>query len=515
MKQFFISLLFLYLSAGAFAQQKAPADSIYLQIQSLRRLNDAAEHAASLLNSDFRQISTLSLNYNSQTGHFRTVQTAEKHREITFKSSGISSIGRFRLSGYFNFVKTSEDSLAWSLQGVPNGATPYYFAAAKPGKFERLNYNFGGLLSYALVSDQLFLAAAADYFYNNTARSVDPRSSVQTFRLALHPQLLYKSGQQVFGAVYHYSYGKEDNRVSYKNDQYTGGETIEGGSRVNYLMMGYGYMYPVYAFRMRRQTSSSGVGLSYANTGENSYLNAGLDYEKHLENNLDPLDNSANTNKIGSFTLNDYKGRILTGTGSGKYRQQLQLLLLLQNGFDRNFFKQDGKSAYKYDHQQINFQYSILNRHSAAQQTELGVDVLYDKMEKKDLLLSSAVIFSYIQPGITGSFYNRFRDQSRLALTLAPGLRLPLGGKVNFNGAATPFTSNVMYPDFTYWDTTADVLDFNARYVTSRLLKNTSTGIGIRANYMSTLTSGENFQTSAFSPSGSRLDLTLSVNLYF
>jgi hypothetical protein len=66
-----------------------------------------------------------------------------------------------------------QDSLAWSLQGIPNTINPYYFIAGKAGKYQRLNYDLNALATYRLWRDQLYLASGINYFYNTASGSID------------------------------------------------------------------------------------------------------------------------------------------------------------------------------------------------------------------------------------------------------------------------------------------------------------------------------------------------------
>lgn len=514
MKQFVLGFLLMILSAAAFAQQHNAADSIYQFTQSLRKLNYTQQNAAALITSDYYKVSTVSLDYTIKDGHFRPVQTAESSREVSFRSSGVSTIGRFKMSGYFNFVRTWQDSLAWTLQGVPDQKTPYYFAAAKAGKYERLNYNFGGLLTYGLIKDKLYLAAGVDYFYNTASRSVDPRPSVQTFELTLNPQILYKTGKQVIGAELNLAYGKEENSIAYKSKQY-GSQSPFYPDRISYLVMGYGSTREGVVSRLKRYTNANGFGLNYAYQGDKVYLMTKLNYKHEFEDNLNSVDDSKNNSRYGSFTLNSYNGSLLTGIKTGNYQHQLQVNIQSETGFDNNYAPLNGLSNYKYSHQNLAIYYTALKQSSRQPKTELGLNLIYDNVHKKDLSNSISARFGYIQPGINGTLYNYFKDQSRLSVSLTPGIRLPVGNEVKVPVTDNIFANNIIYPDYTYWSSTAGILDLRARYITPRFFKNINSGIGLNASYISSLSAGTNYQTSTFTPSKNRVDLTLSFNFYF
>jgi len=504
----------LTVSAGAFAQQQNPADTVYLFSQNARQLQEAQQNAAALITTQYNDVSTLSLAYNLQNGHFRTSQTAEKGREASFKSSGISTLGRFKVAGYFNFVRTWQDSLAWTMQGYTDEATPYYFAAGKAGKYDRLNYNFGGLVSYSLIKDKLYLAAGVTYLYNTASRSVDPRPSVQTFQLNITPQILYKTGKQVFGAALNLGYGKEQNNVAYRNLDYAG-QSQTYADRINYLVIGYGLTTPYGAGSFRRKNDVSGFGLNYAYNGSNAYLSTALNYTHNYQDNFISLDASKERNRYGILRLNNYSGKILTGVKRGNYHHQLQASALWQKGYDNNYYEVAGLSNYKYSHQNVNVSYSVLKASASAQKTELGLNFIYDNVSKRDIGSSISSTFGYVQPGLNGTIYSSFKNNSRLALSLSPGVRLPVGNEVKVPVTTNVFANNIIYPDLTYWSSTAGVLGFNARYITPHILKNVNSGISFNANYINALSLGTNYQTGKFIPGKQRIDLTLSFDMYF
>lgn len=514
MKEFLLGCFFMTLSAGVLAQKQDSADSVYLFKQSLLKLNNSEQHAASLLNNDKQNVSIVSLNYKIQKGHFRTAQTAESGHRIEFHSSGVKTLGKFKMSGYFNFERTWQDSLAWTMQGVSDEATPYYFAAGKAGKYERLNYKFGGLVTYGLIKDKLFLAAGADYNYNTASRSVDPRPSVQTFQLLINPQILYQQGNHVIGAELNLGYGKENNSISYMSKQYSA-QSPDYPDRINYLLMGYGYQIAFGAGKLERQQKTSGFGLNYAYHNDQAYINTGVNYTEQTQDNLNAMDQSAKDNKYGTFILNSYNARLLAGLKTLNYQHQFQVGLQLQDGYDHNYEELFGLSNYKYHHQKIAVDYTALRNSTASKKIELGVNLLYNSFNKKDIASDIFAAFGYIQPGLSGTLYNSFHDKSRLSITLAPGLRLPVGNEVNIPVTDNIFANNIIYPDYAYYTSTAGTLDFNVKYISSHLIKNTKSGFSLNVFYINSLSDGKKQINTGFNPSKNRLDLSLGFNLYF
>jgi len=512
MKHIAAAIFFITLYAGAFAQKQAPADSVYWFEQSLRKIANAQQNAAALLQSNYEKVSTVSLAYQLQNGHFRTSQIAENDRNVAFNSSGISTLGRFKMSGYFNFMRTWQDSLAWTMQGLPNDATPYYFAAGKAGKYQRINYNFGGLLSYSIIKDKLYLAAGVDYLFNTASRSVDPRPNIQTFQLDMKPQVLYKTGRHLLGVGLNLGYGKEDNSVNYTSTQFAQGQAYP--DRVNYLMMGYGAYKNVGAYNLKRKVSNTGFGFNYGYKKETTYINGALNYKHNVEKNIRTLDLSANKNSFGTFSFNNYSGTLLAGFKSKNYQNQLQADVDLQSGSDKNDVEYGGKRNYVYKKQYAAFNYIALKQSASATNAEFGLNLIYSTIDKRDIAANIASTFAYLQPGVSGGLYHLYNNQSKLSVALKPALRLPAGNKVNVPVTDNVFANHVVYPNYTYWSSTVAVLGFNARYITAQWFKDVN-GVTINANYFNTLSTGPDYATTTFMPSGHRLDVTLGFNLYF
>src|SRR5690606_17130915 len=118
--------------------------------------------------------------------------------------------------------------------------TPYYFIAAKPGVYERQGYNGGGIVSYALKENRLYIGTAIDYTYHTSNRSVDPRSSVITYQLKFAPEIAWKTKTQTFGLAGIIGYGDERINTFYKNKDFEG--TLLYPDRISYLNFGYGYL---------------------------------------------------------------------------------------------------------------------------------------------------------------------------------------------------------------------------------------------------------------------------------
>lgn len=501
----------MLLPAVVFAQ-KTTADSIYTYSQNIQELNYVIQSGTQLINSDIQKLSTASMSYQTANGHFRTAQQAENTRQIAFGTSGITTLGKFKLFGTFNFSRSSQDSLAWTMQGLPNIAEPYYFAAGKAGKYQRINYNMGGLATYQLPDNHFYLANGIDYQYNTASRSVDPRPSVQTFHLLLTPELIYRTNKQTFGFGALWGYEHETNKVGYKNVDY--GKGLSYPDRVNYLMMGYGYNTIKGAAKLIRRSDFKGGNINYSYVDSTKSFRTSLAYKTQNENNFFPLDNSENDKLFSSFYLHTYTFSFLASQRNTNFRHQLYAGINYQKGNDHNV--ELGGINSRYSDYSASVDYKIQPNSSSSINYEFGVNGLLYNQYQKDVSAAHTIDFTYVQPGLQATIYKKYANTNRFKFSLSPALRLPVSHSFNVPVAQeNVFTYNIAYPAYTYYSSTVARVNAIIEYTTSHIIKGVSSGFSINSTYYKPLTTGIVYAGSTFIPSKNFLDLSFSFNIYF
>ena len=504
-------ILTLLFPAVVFAQ-KTTADSLYLYNQDFRTINYIIQSGTGLLSSDISKLSTVSLNYQQANGHFRTAQQAEKSKTIDLATSGITTLGRFKLYGTFNFNRSWQDSLAWTMQGLPDIAEPYYYAAGKAGKYQRLRYTMGGLVTYQLPGEHFYIASGLDYQYNDASRSVDPRPSIQTFHLLVSPELIYKKEEHSIGAGLLWGYEQEKNSIGYKNRDFNQG--LSYPDRVNYLIMGYGYYTIGGSDKIERESDFFGLNLNYAYVDSTTTLRTRLAYKKQNEENSFPLTNSVDNRLFSSFFLHDYAFSFLASQRNTGFRHQLQADVVYQKGNDRNI--ELGGVNYRYSSYSAVLDYTIQPFSSSSVNFEFGLNALLYNQQQKDISAAHTMDFTYVKPGIQASIYKKYRNADRLKVSVSPAVRLPLSSSFIVPSAQeNVFTYNIAYPAYTYYTSTVGNIDASVEYTTSHFIKDVRSGFAINSNYYKPLTTGTVYTGSTFIPSKSFLDLSFSFNIYF
>jgi hypothetical protein len=503
-------LYFLLLSAGVSAQKPDAGDSVYFYQQTAAQLQFMQRNATQLINTAISKAGTIAIELQTTRGHFRHAQEAEYATIATMQTEGFSTTNRFKTSGYFSFSRTWEDSLAWTQKSNNTGEQPYYLASAKAGPYLRQRYNMGGIVSYNLVKDKLYIATGLDYNYGEDSRSIDPRLSATTFSLLLKPELSYRWKNTTMGMGLRWGYGKEKNNINYKNENYKNGiETYP--ERVNYLVQGFGNI-TYGGNNLIRKANYSGLFLNYTVNPANWLLRGEAGYTVHEEDNAQvrPTKDSL----LATFQLSSSHLSLLLQHTGGLVHKQLSAEILVQNGRDYNV--KAGASTYTYQHTSIALQYLCLFTSPKKSRPEIGITARYDDTYKKDGVSSHMINYKWIQPGIKGTIYTNLANKDRFSFTLSPSIRLPMLSELKIAPTQESyFTKGVVYPDYIYQTTRALETDIVIRYITQRLFKTFPAGITARLTYTKPLATPETTLPASLVPGKDRLYANCSFNLYF
>lgn len=507
-----IFLLLLWTLPLAVSAQIQP-DSVLLYGQDRRAVDFASSNATQLISAPYVRLTDNSLSYNTQSGHFRKSQQAEKSSAIHFNTNGIQQLGRFKVQGSFDFERMNEDSLANTMRGLDTDVSPYYYMALKAGTYRRLNYTISGLLTYELLPGKLHVASGISYLYNTTSRSVDPRPSAQTYRIQLKPEIIYRVGDHYLGAGMDWGYGNEDIGVGYKNSTYATGNSYP--DRFLYLMRGYGYSDRADANRFKKNQDFMAYHINYSKQANKFTFGVNLSYQKQTEENVFPLTNSENDRLFGSFQLNSYVTSCLATYTGETLKHQIHLNTNWQNGYDFNVTL--GGSNYKYQNNVIKGGYSLIKRNSHYEFVpEVGLNILYNKLHHRDISAGILVDQSYIQPGLLLALYKKYRNNNRTSFKVEPALRLPQQSSIlTTPGIFSYFTDHIAFPDYSYHNTKAGLVNAQLNLLTPHLFKGVISGLSVSTTYIQSIDSDKGRNQDVFTPSGHRLLTSFSFNIYF
>lgn len=505
-----INLILLF-SAVAIAQGQATADSTFLYKQAEINFQSLKWGITHLTNSKLEKVAYFGINYNHQNGHFRQAQQAEKTNIAELKSEGISTIDRFKLYGYFSFSRTWHDSLAFSQKGIEDAFTPYYFVSGKAGHFERQKYLGGGLISYNLLKDKLYIGTGIDYLYNSSARSVDPRSLVTTYRILFSPEISLKLRQHNFGVGFIAGYGDEKIDIGYKNDDFSG--SLLYPDRISYLNYGYGYLEISTTDFIRRNTFT-GLKLNYSSNFSTWDIAGKLNYLISKEDNQLVKERSINDETFGTFQLEKYQASLILNKKLKEVNHQIAFNATQTNG-DDNLIRLRARN-YTLAATDVDLTYSHFNAKASNNNYLWYIKAIYRDFFQKDAAANHTLQYSYVNPRIGTTIYWKNANNSLISTGLSLGSRLPLNSQVNVPATqVNSFTRGVTYPDYLYWSSKAAEVQLRINYTTGKLINKFRTGISLESTYLRSLENSLSNLDATFIPGKSYLDLNIAVNLYF
>lgn len=504
----------LILPVLSFAQQKLNTDSIYFYRQSEKENQYLYGSATHLSASKLENSGLASLSYQNSTGHFRKAQEAENNTITSIYTEGLNTLGRFKASGYFSFSRIYQDSLAWTTKGTELDAQTYYFVAAKAGKFERSDYQLGGVLSYAMVPGKLYPGLGVNYNYRESTRSIDPRPKVNNYSLILKPELVYQFKDQYAGIQATWGYDKESFNSVYKNDTYKTSTAYP--ERVTYLVYGYGNMRNYQNDqKMRRNGAHLGLAFNYSGDFSKLKILTRIAYKQLKEESRMIVANSINDSLLGTFYLNDLTARILIKNKNKTTAQQLSVDFLSTTGYDKSSLYE--ATNYHYSRQIIDAEYLIRLKSQSPISTEFGPSLSFERLEKIDVVTTINTEVAGIESGLSGSLYVKSQKNNLLSFGAGISYRKPINHTLNVPELQTvnTFVKGVVYGNYQY--DTSDFIKLKAgvNYISNNLFKEFKTGFAVQGTYLSQINSKFTFPDATFSPNHQRVHLNISLNLYF
>lgn len=465
-----------------------------------------------LLNSAIYRTGKADISFSGYDGHFRRAQQAETGTEAQVYTEGISTLNRFKFSGYFSFGRVWQDSLAWSAKGTGDDMTPYYYGSIKAGKFERLAYEMGGTAVYVLVNDRLYAGTNLNYRYRSSTRSVDPRPEIDQFDLEIAPELSLRLGKHLFGAAVKLGFGSENINVDYKNPDFK--LSLGYPDRINYYLRGYGFLDKT---RHGAQTDVktkrlSGALVNYAGSAGRFDIRFRADYSHLLERNGKELTNSSRDTISNEFLLNKLDADILMTGRSEAVNHQLSATFSFFDGYDHDLRLR--ASSYFYNRTFVEGSYlARLVRKEIS--PEFGAGIIYDAVQRRDISSAHFVDHSVVEPRIETNLYlSKGKGKWFSGVQLA--YRIPVASSISVpQSQETVFTTGVVYPDYDYHTSSAVGISGELGYIAHSFLKQFNAGITGGVSYWSRTDEQLSFANSTFVMGKSRFSFNASLNFYF
>lgn len=513
MKNLFIGLCLTGLSLTVYSQ--TVNDSLYLYKHAFDDLQFSKKAVSQLLALPVTRASKVQLKFGGQAGGYRQAQVAQRNRIAEFSAEGIATLNKFKVSGYFAYCRTTDDSLAWNQQGLPNEDRPYYFASAKAGPYQRDRFDMGAQLGVELFRGRWFIGSGIDYLYNTATRSVDPRPSVKTFRLMLSPELIYKRHKHALGVGITWGTGYEDNGISYTNDAYRANTSEIHKPWITYFSTGYGSAYPQRTnLNINRNQKYKGLKLSYSGNLANWKLRGTASYLFTEENSRAGLITSLAFENIANYQVDRLNAAFLLSCRKTKLYHQVMVNLSSDDG-SGYYNRISGKNYYS-KHKAYLAEYSLTLNSLKRTSPGFTAGTSYQNISKRDLSVYSNINYAWLQPYAGMALYTRLNKRNDFTAALDFYTLIPLNNELVAPAATvTEFTKGVVFPDYYYYKSLGGGIAATANYVSSSLIQGFRTGIGFRFGYDKKLSAPAVTLPANFIAGSNRSSYALNLNLYF
>ncbi|MFD2888601.1 DUF6850 family outer membrane beta-barrel protein [Chitinophaga cymbidii] len=501
----------LILSATATAQVQTVSDSIWLFRPAQADYWQTVGSVTGLVSYPVSNTGMFSLAGHLEDGGLRQAQVPQQHRDVTFSTTGIRTLQRFRVYGKFTYQRSSQDSLSWSLMGMPDHTRPFYYAAGKAGSFERQLYDISGRVAYTLKENRLFVGSGVEYLYNTAHRSEDPRPSVKNFSLVLKPELSWQKGRHVAGIMAQWGYGYESNSIKYINSRYQNNYDSYPERRT-WLMMGMGYMQPraSNSQQMDVRVRILGGALHHVYNGVDWQWKNSLAWERRKDKYGSPSSTSVRDLEWAAYTLDNYRLNISAAKG---LQHTVRLEAMHSTGNDFNVFTGSpllpalNAQNYRYRFSSVLLDYGK----TGIKGIGWGTTLQWQQSDRKDFVTAHSLRYTHLTPMIFGELYGG----KSFYLQLKGGVRWPMSTSVNILPTQrTAFSTEVVYRDYYYWSSTTGILQLNANYINRKIIAKMPAGVGLKIAYDRLLQEAERMVTDVPEIGPYRIQGELSFSFY-
>ncbi|NIG54380.1 DUF6850 family outer membrane beta-barrel protein [Chitinophaga sp. Cy-1792] len=519
MKKISMLMPALLLSVVTFGQKEITADSIFNYEPAMSRYQWASQSIASLQFYTTSDVGIVKTGISNTAGGFRLAQLPQQHSVISFESEGIRTLGRFRVYGNFSYSRTSDDSIVWQLQGLPDLNRPYFLAARKAGNFERQQYRINGRVAYEAIPNKLLIGSGFYYLYNTAFRDIDPRPGVKDFELRVSPEVAIIAGKHILGLQPSVGYASENTQTSYRSKKYQYG-LDSFPERRTYMVMGMGYHMPRPGSdqNIRTTSSSSGLKLTEMYQRNDWTLQASLAYDWRRYKTGTFLESSLKQSVWGTYTLEAYNFNLGIYKGN---QHSLQLSAKVSAGEDINRYSNGNNQpplngnnyVYRATDVQLYYAYAGTAQKGLSFGFDAGAELQHSS--RQDFLSTQQLDYTIITPAAGGTLNGQLKNNDHFKVKLTAGMYLPLQTTV----AVAPLqidelVTDVLYHDYYYWKSVAGSVGAKVVYISRRIFKTVPAGLSAEVKYIKKLNT-DNYPLAEIREVGPyRLQYGVSFNIY-
>ena len=254
--------------------------------------------------------------------------------------------------------------------------------------------------------------------------------------------------------------------------------------RIHYLNLGYGFSSIKDTVNTRKYSKILGGELSaHAKLGS-VLLDIDAAIERKKEDNTNDLKSTSIYNKRGVYNQNTYTVNTMLQLLQDKSHHLFMLNGKYISGKDGliNFSTTLNKVNYQVDYLEAKLGYLYTTTKSRKWNYDLGLDLDYFSIERKDRVSSISVSnkFIHLSPKVNVRAHLSASDFVQFGFN--PKLVLDLNNAINYSvNSLNNYIQGVVFWDYDYYRTNAYQLNWNAKWTTTRI--SSQYMMGIKANY--------------------------------
>ena len=501
-------------------QKQGRVQSLYELKSGELWLKKTSNSSFQLMTDSLADAGRLRVSYLLGKGGLHMPGQPYKSKNASLSTWGFRTLGSVKVSGYFNFEKSWEDSLSANLRPALDGITPYYYFTPKAGTYERQDYKMGVNLGYKLIKGRLLTGLGIDYLHNSSYGSVDPRLVGTAMEVTFTPGLAYTNRDLMVGLSLIKGYGREDLDISYKNKRFQTGNSFP--ERDYFLNMGFGSIIRK-SDRVRRNFMDLvGGRLDFSYQPANFQLRGQLSYQKHYQDSHSTPDTLLASDQLARWVMNHYQGWLQLRTKRAGYHDLWQISWERKKGHDsniifngRNYFATDNKLGLSFLRNNI--------KATKSSPLEWGLEADYNTLKRTDVLSAHSLSAEWLSGQLNGSLLLTAGQGSFWLLGWTPGIYYPLEVKASVPVTQqNDFTKQVLLPMARYLQMLKLSNHLELSYVTPKMIPGVYSGFELGLDYVhrlsekgdSKLDLPESLKENVPKLGTSRLIFNLAFNIY-
>jgi len=468
-----------------------------------------SSNAAGLVFNPLYRYNIVSGFLDYEKGDYKLQQSGDSQRRFGFNTNGALRLGKMALWGDFTFSDNHITGATYNTNlNNPRPDMPFYIADPNKSDWRRQSYDMAVKAAFP-IGDQLSFGVEINYLTMKGAKQLDPRGTVLSYFIDVHPSFVYKIGDNHYAGV-RFQYNNSFDRTSFRNSLSFGSQQIfimRGlGNFTRGMVGGSGGNIGVFYYN----GNGWGGGLQYGFMGDHTDVLFDLSYDRRM---IETFETPTAPRQRGDADNTTLSGNVqLLRKGSVTHKATLHLVHSATDGIEyvQEYVPDYGlfpwltvakyiKSTYK--QLSVSLQYDAFIGTHTDYDWKLGLNAAFSDQQDEYILPYSEFNARGFSTGFHAGKNFTLCSSSKLLLGVNCGYRKNLDGNYSYNGMDS---ESVIVTDFYAKDLafhTADTWQTGCNLDFSFVLKSISSiNAGLRWNmvHAPSLSENRNMITASF-----------------